>query len=115
MDDLLTTKQVEDLLQVDRTTIYRMLNDGRLTGIKVGQQWRFMRSEIDTLLGLEPQTKVESSAPFTPITTQYLPTECAQKIQDVFAEIAEIGAISSNSDTIIPPYNEIYLKVILRD
>jgi len=105
MDDLLTTKQVEDLLQVDRTTIYRMLNDGRLTGIKVGQQWRFMRSEIDALLGIEPQTKVEPSAPYTPLNPQYIPTECAQKIQDVFAEIAEIGAISTtlNGEPITSP------------
>ncbi len=51
MDDkFLTAKQVQELLHVDRTTIYRMLKDGRLTGIKVGQQWRFSASEVDDLL-----------------------------------------------------------------
>jgi excisionase family DNA binding protein len=50
MDDLLTTKQLQDLLRIDRTTIYRMLNDGRLTGIKVGGQWRFPRKEVESLL-----------------------------------------------------------------
>ncbi len=29
MDDLLTTKQVLELLKIDRTTVYRMLQDGR--------------------------------------------------------------------------------------
>ncbi|MCA9947998.1 MAG: helix-turn-helix domain-containing protein, partial [Anaerolineales bacterium] len=38
MEDLLTTRQVQELLQVDRTTVYRMRKDGRLTGVKVGQQ-----------------------------------------------------------------------------
>ena len=46
MDDLLTTRQLQDLLQVDRITIYRMLHDGRLRGFKVGGQWRFSRTAI---------------------------------------------------------------------
>jgi excisionase family DNA binding protein len=37
----LTTRQVQNILQVDRITIYRMLQDGRLKGVKIGQQWRF--------------------------------------------------------------------------
>ena len=34
MTDLLTTRQVQDILKVDRITIYRMLQDGRLKGVK---------------------------------------------------------------------------------
>ena len=41
MEAFLTSKQVEELLNVDRTTIYRMLKDGRLTGAKIGKHWRF--------------------------------------------------------------------------
>ena len=48
--DLLTTRQLQELLQVDRVTIYRMLSDGRLTGFKVGGQWRFSRHEIEKWL-----------------------------------------------------------------
>ena len=40
MNDLLTTRQIEEILKVDRITIYRMLGDGRLRGFKVGGQWR---------------------------------------------------------------------------
>lgn len=47
MDDLLTTRQLQDLLRVDRITIYRMLNDGRLRGFKVGGQWRFSPREVE--------------------------------------------------------------------
>ena len=38
MPNLLTAKEVQELLSVDRTTIYRMLKDGRLKGVKVGNQ-----------------------------------------------------------------------------
>ena len=47
MAELPTTKQLQDLLKIDRTTIYRMLGDGRLAGVKVGNQWRFPKEEID--------------------------------------------------------------------
>src|SRR5450756_109695 len=46
MADLLTTSQVQDKLRVDRTTIYRMVEDGRLPAIRVGKQWRFQEDEI---------------------------------------------------------------------
>ena len=49
MDNLLTTRQVQDRLKVDRITIYRMLQDGRLRGVKIGQQWRFPEKEIERL------------------------------------------------------------------
>ena len=50
MPDLLTSKQVQEWLLVDRTTVYRMLNDGRLKGTKIGHQWRFRREDVLELL-----------------------------------------------------------------
>lgn len=43
----LTARDVQDLIRVDRSTIYRMAESGRLPAIKVGRQWRFppMRSK----------------------------------------------------------------------
>jgi excisionase family DNA binding protein len=38
---LLTTKDVQGLIKVDKSTIYRMAEAGRLPAIKVGRQWRF--------------------------------------------------------------------------
>ncbi|MCA9936705.1 MAG: helix-turn-helix domain-containing protein [Anaerolineales bacterium] len=66
MDDLLTTKQVQDLLQVDRTTVYRMLKDGRITGVKVGQQWRFHRQEVENLLGISTSQPTAPAPPAAP-------------------------------------------------
>lgn len=47
---LLSAQQVQLLLHVDRSTIYRMADDGRLPAIKVGKQWRFPRESIEALL-----------------------------------------------------------------
>jgi excisionase family DNA binding protein len=88
MEELLTTKQVQDLLQVDRTTIYRMLNDGRLTGIKIHSHWRFRRQEIDNLLSSASHSDKAVSAP-----SHILPLHCIQSIQNVFAQIADVGSI----------------------
>ncbi len=38
------------MLHVDRSTVYRMAEDGRLPAIKVGRQWRFPAAQIESLL-----------------------------------------------------------------
>jgi excisionase family DNA binding protein len=94
MDELLTARQLQELLQVDRTTIYRMLDDGRLRGVKVGQQWRFPRSGIQALL--EGKKAAEPNP--APAAPDELPVHCIQPIQDVFAEIMQIGAVTTAPD-----------------
>jgi excisionase family DNA binding protein len=95
VDDLLTTRQLQKLLQIDRTTIYRMLKDGRLTGVKVGKQWRFKRQEVEALLSRAPFVESdrgpESASPPPPI--KIIPLACLQVIQNVFAESTGVGAV----------------------
>jgi excisionase family DNA binding protein len=93
-DDLLTTRQVLEILKVDRITIYRMLNDGRLKGVKVGQQWRFPRQEIERIAGgaLPPPEPVQ------PETNNTFPTHCVQAIQDLFSDVAAISALVIDVD-----------------
>lgn len=100
MDELLTTKQVQAHLQVDRTTIYRMLKDGRLKGVKIGQHWRFPRSSVDAML-----TETDLAAPLaqgqleTPVLSRdVLPIHCLQPVQDVSAETVEVGAVTTDND-----------------
>jgi excisionase family DNA binding protein len=95
VEALLSAKQVQELLNVDRTTIYRMLKDGRLTGIKVGQHWRFPSQEIDDLLSLGGANRASAEMS---VTGNVLPLHCVQPIQDVFAEIAEVGAVTTDKD-----------------
>jgi excisionase family DNA binding protein len=94
METLLSAKQVQELLHVDRTTIYRMLKDGRLTGVKVGQQWRFYASEINELLTGTALTGEKDA----PVSVDVLPLHCLQPMQDVFAEIAEVGAVTTDKE-----------------
>ena len=59
---LLTARQVQDLLDVDKSTVYRMAGDGRLPAVKVGRQWRFPADEIERILHLGPSPAVEAHA-----------------------------------------------------
>jgi len=91
MIDLLTTRQVQEILKVDRITIYRMLQDGRLKGVKIGQQWRFPLDEVEHLVG--SGTASAESAPQVQIADSGFPVHCVQTIQDMFAEISQISAL----------------------
>lgn len=93
MDNLLTARQVQEMLNVDRTTIYRMLKDGRLTGVKMGQHWRFSVREVNDMLGGNVRVDTE-----LPVSVDILPLHCMQPVQDVFAEIAEVGAITTDQN-----------------
>lgn len=90
MTEWLTVRQVQEMLRVDRVTVYRMLNDGRIKGIKLGQQWRFAQSEIERLLGGDPHAK---TAPETPPQIQDFPVDCAQNVQEIYAGILGVGAV----------------------
>jgi excisionase family DNA binding protein len=103
VDDLLTTRQLQDLLQVDRVTIYRMLNDGRLRGFKVGGQWRFPQREIEAWLQ-EQQSKLELAGRLPPLgrtlapSIRTLPLSCVQAIQGVCAEALDIASVTVDLD-----------------
>lgn len=60
-DDLLTASDITRLLRIDKSTAYRMAEDGRLPGFKVGRQWRFRADDVAALLGTEVATR--SSGP----------------------------------------------------
>jgi excisionase family DNA binding protein len=94
MTDLLTTKEVLELLKIDRTTIYRMVNDGRLKAVKVGKQWRFPRKNV---LSFIANPAISQQKPKLQISS-ILPVHCIQPIQDVFAEIADVGSVTTSSE-----------------
>ena len=53
MATYLTAKDLQDLIRVDKSTIYRMAEDGRLPAVKVGRQWRFPEREVMGWLGAD--------------------------------------------------------------
>ena len=47
-DDILTIPEVASLLKVAEKTVYGLAQKGDLPAFKVGGQWRFLRTAIDT-------------------------------------------------------------------
>lgn len=94
---LLTTKQVQELFQVDRSTIYRMAEDGRLPAVKVGRQWRFPSDHVESLLG-QPEPSVstpttEAMAERSAALERVLPPDAAQAVADLAADLFGVMAV----------------------
>lgn len=52
-DVLLTFKEAMSYLRVSRSTLYRLMWAGQLTGHKVGSTWRFYREDLRSCVGRE--------------------------------------------------------------
>jgi excisionase family DNA binding protein len=110
VEDLLTTRQLQDLLKVDRTTIYRIVKRGDLPAVRVGNQWRFPRKDVeawlnDTTLMEEISTSTDTAS--TPraggawdsSNAHFIfPLECVQRIQDAFAEILGVTILVTSPE-----------------
>ena len=97
MEQLLTVRQLQELLRVDRVTIYRMLEAGALPGFKVGGQWRFSQGEIEAWLNSQrvDAGEPEDRAAGEPASEarRYLPLSCLEPIQSIFAEALGVMAV----------------------
>lgn len=59
-DRLMTVKQIAAYLNVNERTVLKLVGEGALPGVKVGNQWRFRKAMIDTwlddqMLGVTPR------------------------------------------------------------
>lgn len=59
-DDILTIKEVADYLKLTERTLYRLVQEGKLPGFKVGSSWRFKRVDIERWI--EDQKELVSKA-----------------------------------------------------
>ncbi len=46
MDEILTIREVADLLKLHPKTVNKLANSGKLPGYRIGRQWRFRKSEL---------------------------------------------------------------------
>ncbi len=98
---LLTTKQLQEILKVDRTTIYRMADSGRIPAVKVGNQWRFPREQIEVWLWKQNVNRAQAAssgdaphpADVDNEARRVFPLECVQMIQDTYAELLGVMMI----------------------
>ena len=78
----LTARDVQELIRVDRSTIYRMAESGRLPAIKVGRQWRFPAGAIEAWLEASGNASDNPHA-----------VSAAQEITDLFADLYGVMVI----------------------
>lgn len=95
LENLFTVRQVQDLLQVDRITIYRMLSSGRLVGVKIGGQWRFREQDIRHLLAARPEAPAPQPAT---ASETLLPFPCVEAMGELFAEAAAVAMVVTDLD-----------------
>lgn len=62
-EQLLTLEQVAKYLNVDKFTVYRLLNDRELPAFKVGNQWRFKRKMLENWLMKNSNVKRKEAPP----------------------------------------------------
>jgi excisionase family DNA binding protein len=109
MTTMLTTKDVQELINVDRSTIYRMAETGKLPAVKVGRQWRFPASEIEAWLAVDSETKAESEAGYettTDLSTMLLPG-VAKPLADLLGDIFGVMVLVTDleGEPLIEPSN----------
>ena len=45
-DDILTVKEVSEVLRVNRSTLYKLIRQGRIPDFRIGSDWRFQADLI---------------------------------------------------------------------
>lgn len=104
-DKLLTTRELVDLLQLDRVTIYKMVKDGELPALRVGGQWRFSEEAVNAWLkSRRGETVVVTAAPAVESETTLLtltdlvPLPALQTIQNQFSELLGVSSFITDLD-----------------
>lgn len=106
-----TTRDLQDILHVDRTTIYRMADNGRLPAMKVGNQWRFPRLQLDQWLKRQWTSDTRPGAPTLSQSVQELqrlvPMDCVRLILDTFADAFGVMVLLTDlaGRPVMPPSN----------
>ncbi len=101
-DKLLTTRELQDRLQLDRVTIYRMVKEGELPALRVGGQWRFSTDAIDSWLGDRDRTRLPAAPaaanPPDLRLSDLIPLKTLEGIQDQFAAVLGMSSFITDLD-----------------
>jgi excisionase family DNA binding protein len=57
LGDVLTIDELAAYLKIAKSTLYKLAQEGKLPGLKVGRHWRFRREAIDRWLEQPPMTR----------------------------------------------------------
>lgn len=98
MTTFLTSQEMQDLISVDRSTVYRMAEDGRLPGVKIGRQWRFPADRVAAQLGLAVTPEATEPVSERSGLEQLLQPEVAQSIADLMGEVFGVMAVITDME-----------------
>ena len=109
MTSMLTTKDVQALINVDRSTIYRMAESGKLPAVKVGRQWRFPAEAIQAWLSGDaaPSSLPKPGEPVFGELADMLIPGVARPLADLVASIFGVMILVTDLDgnAVIEPAN----------
>jgi excisionase family DNA binding protein len=57
-DDILTIREVAELLKINEKTAYKLAAEDKIPGFRVGGSWRFKRSAIEAWIDAQSAPKV---------------------------------------------------------
>jgi excisionase family DNA binding protein len=99
MSDMLTAKDIQEMLKVDRSTIYRMAETGRLPALKVGRQWRFSADTISRWMQIQSHDgHPQSATSHRPTPDIELPIAPIQHVIDIMAELLGVMIVLTDME-----------------
>jgi excisionase family DNA binding protein len=60
MNRLMSIKELAEYLQLNKFTVYRMVQKGKIPCLKISKQWRFKKEEIDKWLETQRKSKFKT-------------------------------------------------------
>jgi excisionase family DNA binding protein len=54
-DEVMSIGELAAYLKISRSTLYKLVQEGRLPGQKIGKRWRFHKDAIDEWLKQHPE------------------------------------------------------------
>lgn len=62
-DRVLTIEELGEYLKIAKSTLYKLAQEGKIPGQKVGRHWRFRKDAIDRWLEARPAKVARSTQP----------------------------------------------------
>ena len=56
-DEILNIKEVSNYLRIPVSTLYKLVQEGKIPATKLGKHWRFMKKDIDLLFAQKTPVK----------------------------------------------------------
>jgi len=61
-DEIMDIRSAAQYLQIKERTLYRLVGEGEIPGIKVGGQWRFSKKCLEEMFLKHPSRKLQTES-----------------------------------------------------